>query len=451
MRPAVTFNEVSYPQISQIFADKNQPSLICGNLRNLWMKPSGSLIGPITDLDMSSLNTIRSRIVLTRTSFIVATIAAMLKFADIAMACPICGVPTVTVAERYARADAALLAEWVSVRGAQGTTPETTAFEIVQTPRNPEEAFKNGERIDVPVYAQGKSGDLYLLLGRKDEKLGIKWENPLPVSETSFQYIVQAPPLETPAEKRLAYFVKFLEFPDVTIANDAFAQFVNAPTKDIAAVSGKLPKDKIRRWLADSKTPINRQAGYGLMLGLCGGGDEARFLEERIGAIGPDRQVGIEGLMFGYLLLTGENGLANLEKKYLADSKTEDGMVYAAVLAIRYYWTYGNGKIAPEKLRAAMRRMLDRPAFAESAIKDLARWKDWGLHEQLMKLYESKAGADTSMKKAIITYMIASTKDGPQDAADAPPHVRSGRKCLEQLRQRDPRLVTETEKFFFVQ
>jgi hypothetical protein len=292
---------------------------------------------------------------------------------------------------------------------------------------------------------------LYLLLGRKDEKLGIKWENPLPVSETSFQYIVQAPPLETPAEKRLAYFVKFLEYPDVTIANDAFAQFVNAPTKDIAAVSGKLPKDKLRRWLADSKTPINRQAGYGLMLGLSGGADEARFLEQRIGAIEPDRQVGIEGLMFGYLLLTGESGLTKLEKTYLADSKTEDGMAYAAVLAIRYYWTYGNGKIAPEKLQAAMRRLLDRPTFAESAIKDLARWKDWSLHERLMTLYDSKEGADSRMRKAIITYMIASTKDGPQDAADAPPNVRAGQKCLEQLRQRDSKLVAETERFFLLQ
>jgi len=401
---------------------------------------------------MSSLKRIRSRIVLTSKSCLtVVTIVSMFNFADIAAACPICGVPTVTVAERFARADAALLAEWVSVRGAQGKTPETTAFEIVQTPRNPEKAFKTGERIDVPVYAQGKSGDLYLLLGRKDEKLGIKWENPLPVSETSFQYIVQAPPLETPAEKRLAYFVKFLEYPDVTIANDAFAQFVNAPTKDIAAVSGKLPKDKIRRWLADSKTPINRQAGYGLMLGLCGEADEARFLEQRIGAIEPDRQVGIEGLMFGYLLLTGENGLAKLEKTYLGDSKAEDGMAYAAVLAIRYYWTYGNGKITPEKLQAAMRRLLDRPTFAESAIKDLARWKDWSLHERLMKLYDSKEGTDASTRKAIITYMIASTKDAPQDAAGAPPHVRAGRKCLEELRQRDPKLVAEAERFFFVQ
>src|SRR5262249_16127243 len=126
-------------------------------------------------------------------------------------------------------------------------------------------------------------------------------------------------------------------------------------------------------------------------------------------------------------------------------------MAYAAVLAIRYYWTYGNGKIAREKLQAAIRRLLDRPTFAESAIKDLARWKDWSLHERLMKLYESKEGTDSRTRKAIITYIIASTKDVPNQAADAPPHVRAGRKCLEQLRQRDPKLVAETEQFFFVQ
>ena len=41
----------------------------------------------------------------------------------------------------------------------------------------------------------------------------------LAVSETSFQYIVQAPSPEAPAEKRLGYFVKFLEFPDLAIAS----------------------------------------------------------------------------------------------------------------------------------------------------------------------------------------------------------------------------------------
>ena len=366
-----------------------------------------------------------------------------------ARACPICGVPTVTLSERLARSDTALLVEWVSARPSQGQKPESTTFEIVQVQRDSLGLYQAQSRIDVESFTQGKAGNLYLLLGNKDEKGQIKWQGlPVPVSETSFQYLVQAPPPESPAEQRLGYFVKFLEFPDLTIANDAFAEFVNAPTKDISAIADKLSREKLRRWLADPKTPINRQSGYGLMLGLCGGRDEARFLEREIKSRPAERQIGMEGLMFGYLLLAGDRGLEVLEKNRLKDPEVSDGEAYAAVNAIRYYWSYGNGKISEDRLREAMRLVLARPSMADSAIKDLARWKDWTIQERLMELYGTGDFESAEAKRAIIRYMIASTKDVPKEAVELPAHVLAGRKHLEELRQRDPKLVTETEKFF---
>lgn len=368
---------------------------------------------------------------------------------DSASACPICGVPTVTLPERLALADVALLVEWVSARAAEGKQPESSTYEIIQVQRDALDKYRPGERVTVEQLVQGKPGNLYLLLGRKDDKLGVKWEPaPLPVSETSYQYIIQAPSPETAAAERLPYFIKFLEFPDREIANDAFAQFVNAPTKDIAAVAAKLPRDKIRRWLADDKTPLNRQAGYGLMLGLSGNADDGAFLEKRIVNGNPDRQFGIEGLIFGYLLLTGEEGLARIEKTSLSNPRAEDGAVFAAWVATRYFWSYGNGKISHERLQAALRPLIDRPALSDSAIETLARWKDWSLHERLMKLYEQKQANEQSTKEMIINYMIASTKDMPTEAAEPPAHVIAGRKCLEKLRERDPKLVAHAEKFF---
>jgi hypothetical protein len=237
---------------------------------------------------------------------------------------------------------------------------------------------------------------------------------------------------------------------DLQIANDAFAQFVNAPTKDIAAVAGKLPMQKIRNWLADPKTPVNRQSGYGLMLGLCGGPDEARFLERQIANIDPERQTGLEGVMFGYLLLAGEQGLASIEKAYLANPKAAEDKVYPAYLATRYFWYYGNAKISRPRLQKAMRRLLEQPTFSDSAIITLAEWKDWTLHERLMQLYSSKKQIEASTKKAIIKYMIASTKDVAEDEKEIPAHAQAGRKCLDELRERDAKLVAETEKYFFL-
>lgn len=367
-------------------------------------------------------------------------------------ACPICGQPTITLTERLARADVALLVQWVSSKSAKDAAVESTTYEIVQVHRDSPRKFNAGETVSVNQLTPGKTGNLFLLMGQKDDKLGVKWEvgPALPVSETSFQYIIQAPSPETPAEKRLAYFIKFLEFPDLTIANDAFAQFVNAPTKDISAVASKLPREKLRRWLADPKTPANRRSGFGVMLGMCGNADDARFLAQQIAATDPDGSLGIEGITFGYLLLGGEGALTTLEKTRLSNDSLSDGEVYAAALAIRYYWSYGNGKIRPASMQTAMRKLLNRPALAEIAIVDLARWKDWGLQERLMELYKSEDQADQKLKEAIIHYMIACTKDVSKDQIESPQHVLAARKCLDELRDRDPQLVASGEKNFYL-
>ena len=117
-------------------------------------------------------------------------------------------------------------------------------------------------------------------------------------------------------------------------------------------------------------------------------------------------------LLRGYLMLAGEKGLATIEKTRLADRQVSDGEVYAAIQAIQYYWTYGNGKIAPTILQRAMRLLLDRPTLSDTAITTLSRWKDWSVQSRLMQLYGTKDYDEKSTKKAIISYMIASTKDG---------------------------------------
>src|SRR6185437_352787 len=76
-------------------------------------------------------------------------------------ACPICGVPTITLAERYARADAALLVEWVAAKPAQGESPASTTFEVIQVERDFTGTSKAHERLSIGQPTQGKSGDLF--------------------------------------------------------------------------------------------------------------------------------------------------------------------------------------------------------------------------------------------------------------------------------------------------
>ncbi|GIS58489.1 MAG: hypothetical protein CM1200mP2_07140 [Planctomycetaceae bacterium] len=103
--------------------------------------------------------------------------------------------------------------------------------------------------------------------------------------------------------------------------------------------------------------------------------------------------------MSGYLLLVGEKGLPLIEQlklknqflvdangKVLTDKKGRKKLVpfsetYAAMQALRFMWSYADGRIAKPRLGQSMRILLDRPKLADLVIADLARWKDWSIRE----------------------------------------------------------------------
>lgn len=362
-------------------------------------------------------------------------------------ACPFCSAPTLTLTEQYAKADAAVLVQWAGGEKPEKEKAGTTVFEVVQVLRDPQKTLEKGKRISLDRYRAGKKGDLSLLMGSKGEVL--EWGSPLDVTETSFNYVVQAPAPESAPQARLAYFIKFLEFPDQTISNDAYAEFANAPYKDIVPLAKQFPREKLRKWIVSSDVPETRLGLYGLMLGLCGEPADAAIMEKKITQPVEDFRLGVDGVIAGYLLLTGEKGLGLIEKAKFHDKKVPFSETYAALQALRFMWTYGTGKIAPDRLRASMRLLLDRPELTDIVIADLARWKDWSVQKRLMDVYGLEEYNVPSIKRAIIRYMIASTRDVPTGSAEkTPQHAIDGAAYLKQLRDRDAKMVQEVERFF---
>jgi hypothetical protein len=249
----------------------------------------------------------------------------------------------------------------------------------------------------------------------------------------------------------LPYFVQFLDHPDRAISNDAYAELMGAPVNVLQAVSETFPREKLRRWLVDPKLPVTRQSGYGMMLGMCGDADDARLLEKRMASRDLERQIGIEGVIFGYLLLAGEPGLARIEKLRLANPDVSDGEVFAAVHAIQRYWEYSNAKIGRQKLQQAIHLLIDRPALSDTAITTLARCKDWSVQDRLMRLYDTLDLDDKSTKRAIVCYLIASTSEVPKAGSGQPDRATAAAQYLKQLREKDPNLVIQTERFFLLQ
>lgn len=397
-------------------------------------------------------------------SRLLIVLAVTLLASQVALACPFCSAPSLTLTEQLTQADAAVLVKWVDGKQPTEKSAGSTTYSIVELSRGPKEMLKQDDKLTVPRYQAGKKGDLFLLFGTKDKE--IDWSSPLEVSEVTYQYIVQAPSPESPTSKRLEYFLKFLEFSDQLVSNDAYGEFANAPYEDIVKVKDKMDRVKIAKWVVNKETSPTRLGLYGLLLGLCGNEDDVKMMEKKIEEQTQDFRLGIDGLISGYLLLTGEKGMEAIDRSKLRDKKAPFSETYAAMQALRFMWTYGNGRISKERLRQSMRELLDRPELADLVVADLARWEDWSVQERLMKLYGQGEYSIPSIKRAIVRYLLTAAKVQPPKADETkkddptatkskpeglPASALQARANLDKLRESDPKTVKEAERFFFLQ
>jgi hypothetical protein len=282
--------------------------------------------------------------------FLAGTLAAR------AVGCPFCSAPSQTLAEQVAQADGVCLVQFVSGEPAKDQDPGTSTYEVVQVVKSPKDSIRKGDHIHLARFRAGKAGDLFLVMGtRAGKENTIEWGSPTEITEPAFGYVAQAPAPEVATAKRLKYFIRFLEFPDQLVANDAFSEFANAPYKDIAAVAPLLPREKIRGWLTRPETPQTRLGLYGMLLGLCGNDSDAKLLAEKIAPNSDDFRIGLDGMISGYLLLTGTSGLDNIDDwkfKIHNGKKSAFSETYAAMMGLRFMWQYAGGKIPNERLRA---------------------------------------------------------------------------------------------------
>lgn len=387
---------------------------------------------------------------------------AIAGLAESTFACPACQIPLEpTWSERYAKADVAFLGKWVKANraGSGKNSKATSTFEIVQIARNLDGRLKAGRKISMPRFVAGKPGLLFFVTGytkaaepnadgkQKSKKQAepkpaddkLLWYTPFEVNETAFHYITQAPSPEESSSKRLTYYLKFFEFPDKKIADDAYNEFAKAPFKDVKAISGKYSRTDLRKWLNDKETTEVRLGLYGLMLGLCGNDKDAAFLKARFEKNTKDFRFGIEGMIAGYLLLTGEKGLDEIDKIKFLDKTVPLGEVLAAIQGLRIIDTYGKESISTERLKKSFHLTLARPNAAELVIADLARWKDWGLIDRLVQLTKKKGYDYPSFKQTVIRFLITAKNDMPKSAKKKPPHVLKAEQHLAVIKKNDPK------------
>ena len=417
---------------------------------------------------------------------------------SLAFACPFCTAPSYTLSEEIEQATSVQLLELKSrpTRANRDSTERLVGrFRVIdefkpRLSRSRIESAAKSERHDLsskigarPVSGdkelqfqldpEWRSGDLFALIQRKQNENSP--DVPIPVSRSGWRYLTTLPSHSIATPDRLRFFVRYLEHSDTLVANDAYGEFANAPYKEIVAMRESLPRHRLRQWILDSRRAdqqviATRRGLYGMLLGLCGTSSDAALLRRVIvDDWNPDDgfRLGIDGMIGGYLLLTGDTGLKLIEQSKLANTSVPFAETYAAMRALRFAWTYGSGSISRDQLRMAMRHLLKRPELADLVIVDLARWKDWEVQPLLMQMYGEEAYQVPAIKRAIIRFMLANTlpekatRSGdeqketqdssrlPRDSQEEPAHVQRARRYLAILKARDPKLVADCERFFF--
>ncbi|MEX0715928.1 MAG: hypothetical protein WD066_05045 [Planctomycetaceae bacterium] len=331
----------------------------------------------------------------------------------------------------------------------------STTFRIVRT-RDGAKDFAVGDEIAYPRYVAGEKGDRFLLAryAAGDPPKGY-WSSVGKLPNAGFDYIAGLPAADGPVENRVAYFVRFLEFDDPLVSADAFMEIERFSPDDLAKSADKLPRAKLREWVAEKDPRTDsRLELYGIMLGLCGDASDAELLRKRIvegrpNAENPDVRPAINGVKTGYLLLAGERGLANLEREDLVDREAIFSETFSTYRAVRFMAEHGRGKIGKERLCESVRLLLDRSDIVDFAISDLAWWKDWSVRERIFALYDKQNFDIPPIQRAIIRYFLLCERDVPADAKTDPPHVADAKRRLAELRRRDPKLVSDVERFTF--
>jgi hypothetical protein len=361
--------------------------------------------------------------------------AAVLCFVAIAAACPFCTAVKPSLSQRREEAAVAALVELSRVQNGRWQLAVHKTLAGAKLLDDPHRITLETSKLTGA--ANAKAGQLALLLAtREGKEQNLTWEF-VALDEIGYSYVARAPSRRLPPAERLSYYAKYLEHANPLVAEDAYLEFGHASYDEVAQVADQLPFAAMRQWIVDPMIPEARKGFYGLALGLAKSEQDRRanmkVLRKLIDTPAADFRAGYDGILGGYLVLAGSDGLAWIEEKLLADPQARPGDLRHAATALRFIHEFGHGAIPAADLKRAMRRLLVRPELAAAAFVDLARWQDWECLDAVVALFDREEYSDPATSRAIVGYLVACPRPAAAEA-------------LARLRRRAPQRVAEAEQ-----
>jgi hypothetical protein len=232
----------------------------------------------------------------------------------------------------------------------------------------------------------------------------------------------------------LLFYFRHLDSPDPDVAADAFLEFAKATDQEIGAVGPKLDPAKVRKLLADPKTPADRLGVLAFLLGACGNKNDAASLAGLIDKSDERTATALSGLLGGLIEMRPEDGWKRVVA-ILDDPKRSYQDKLAALGTVRFFHAYRPAENR-KSILTAMAAVIARGDMADMAVEDLRRWQWWDLTKHVLAQYGKPTHAAPLVKNAILRYALtcpdadAAAFVKAVEAAD-PATVREVRESLE--------------------
>ncbi len=359
-----------------------------------------------------------------RLSWLVAFGLLAMVVAVPARSCPFCSAVDRTFTEQMDSSDVVVIAELKEQpKDVDQTQLPRAVFAVTEILRG-EQMIKVDHRFSAVVVSREMNlGDKFLLMGNGTDVFN--WTTPLAVSDFVIGYLQKLDGLPESGGDRLAFFAQYFEHEESVLAYDAFDEFASASYDEVKEVKDRLDRQRLIGWLEDPDVLKSRKRMYYTLLGVCGTEAELPFLEDIIRSGDRDRQDGLDALIACYLTLRGDDGVALIEDTFLKDPNAEYIDVFSAISALRFHGTEAD-RVSKERIVQALRNVLDRPQMADMVIPDLARWEDWSVMEDLVKMFVE---CDSDETRWVRTPIISYLQDCPREEA---------KEHLVKLREIDP-------------
>lgn len=353
-----------------------------------------------------------------------------------AAACSICGggfLSRQTLREHYARAQYVAQGKLKNPKFDPNGGAGSTEFHV-ETVIKPDPKIGNKSPLVLPRYlpAIGAPPD-YLVFcavadGKPDPVHGV------PAGPLVVDYLTAAAKLgDADPAKRLAFFFAYLDSPDPTVSADAFLEFAKASDADIVKAKAALDPAKLRKWLGDPKTPSDRLGVLALMLGLCGGREDAVRFANDLSAQPPAERVreNFAGFLTALTVLDPAAGWRTIEG-VLADPARPFDQRLAAISAVRFFQATRPAESRADVVKC-YRILVTRGDLADLAIDDLRRWQWWDLTPDVLAQFNKPTHAAKIVQKGIIRYSL----QAPGDDA---------KRFVAAVRAKQPKLVEDVEE-----